>query len=414
MKKLMPSTQRGQALVMIALAAIGLFGFAALAIDGSAVFSDRRHAQNAADTSALAAALAKIRGQDWHNAAFTRSTSNSYNNNGTTNIVEVNLCSETGITCEGMPTSADPTQYIRVKITSHVKLYFARIIGRSEVINYVEAVARAVPGYKSSLYGGNAVVGLNPTLCKAVEFNGNADMTITGSGIYVNSNCAPNAFNNDSNSPGRLNVPCISTVGESSYTNGKVILGQANCPKENVVPITAPPDPKIDCGTQQATKTGNTLSPGKWSGAFPPPGITNLQSGAYCVSNGNFQVNGGDTLIGSDVTIYMIDGFVKWNGGAQVRLDAPDSGPYAGLLLYLPPTNNNDVNVNGNGDSQIVGSIWAPSSEIIVQGGGGQQGLQCQFVGDRVILNGGSGTNIDYQAAMNYQPPIPPAIEMTQ
>jgi len=110
----------------------------------------------------------------------------------------------------------------------------------------------------------------------------------------------------------------------------------------------------------------------------------------------------------------MIDGFVKWNGGAQVRLDAPDSGPYAGLLLYLPPTNNNDVNVNGNGDSQIVGSIWAPSSEIIVQGGGGQQGLQCQFVGDRVILNGGSGTNIDYQAAVTYQPPIPPAIEMTQ
>ncbi len=50
MKKLMPSTQSGQALVMIALAAIGLFGFAALAIDGSAIFSDRRHAQNAADT----------------------------------------------------------------------------------------------------------------------------------------------------------------------------------------------------------------------------------------------------------------------------------------------------------------------------------------------------------------------------
>ena len=59
MKLSMPSSQRGQALVMIALAAIGLFAFAALAIDGSAIFSDRRHAQNAADTSALAAALAK-------------------------------------------------------------------------------------------------------------------------------------------------------------------------------------------------------------------------------------------------------------------------------------------------------------------------------------------------------------------
>ena len=51
MKLSMPSSQRGQALVMIALAAIGLFAFAALAIDGSTIFSDRRHAQNAADTS---------------------------------------------------------------------------------------------------------------------------------------------------------------------------------------------------------------------------------------------------------------------------------------------------------------------------------------------------------------------------
>ncbi|HEX9332631.1 MAG TPA: pilus assembly protein TadG-related protein, partial [Anaerolineales bacterium] len=53
--------ERGQALILIAFAAVGLVGFAALAIDGSRVFSDRRHAQNAADTAVLAAALAKIR-----------------------------------------------------------------------------------------------------------------------------------------------------------------------------------------------------------------------------------------------------------------------------------------------------------------------------------------------------------------
>ncbi len=53
--------EKGQALVIIALAAVSLFGFTALAIDGSRVFSDRRHAQNAADTAALAAALSKIR-----------------------------------------------------------------------------------------------------------------------------------------------------------------------------------------------------------------------------------------------------------------------------------------------------------------------------------------------------------------
>ena len=54
-----PSKERGQALILIALAAIGLVGIAGLAIDGSAKFSDRRHAQNAADSAALAGALAK-------------------------------------------------------------------------------------------------------------------------------------------------------------------------------------------------------------------------------------------------------------------------------------------------------------------------------------------------------------------
>src|SRR5258705_13459829 len=53
-------TERGQALILIALAAIGLFGIAGLVIDGGAKFSDRRHAQNAADTASLAAALAKL------------------------------------------------------------------------------------------------------------------------------------------------------------------------------------------------------------------------------------------------------------------------------------------------------------------------------------------------------------------
>ncbi len=55
------SSEEGQALIIIALAAAVLFAFSALAMDGSMVFSDRRYAQNAADTAVLAAALVKIR-----------------------------------------------------------------------------------------------------------------------------------------------------------------------------------------------------------------------------------------------------------------------------------------------------------------------------------------------------------------
>src|ERR1051326_344389 len=75
------TTERGQALILIALAAIGLFAMTGLAIDGSAKFSDRRHAQNAADAAALAGALAKINADpQWDLTAMNRARGNGYDN----------------------------------------------------------------------------------------------------------------------------------------------------------------------------------------------------------------------------------------------------------------------------------------------------------------------------------------------
>ena len=48
--------QHGQAIVLIVVGIVGLIGMTALAIDGGNAYSDRRHAQNAADTAAFAAA----------------------------------------------------------------------------------------------------------------------------------------------------------------------------------------------------------------------------------------------------------------------------------------------------------------------------------------------------------------------
>ena len=113
MVKMKHAMERGQALILIALAAIGLFGITGLAIDGSAKFSDRRHAQNAADTAALAAALAKATALTnglanspascpppsgfsaspvcaaLQLAALDRADSNGYDNNLVSNTVEV-------------------------------------------------------------------------------------------------------------------------------------------------------------------------------------------------------------------------------------------------------------------------------------------------------------------------------------
>ena len=78
------SSEKGQALILITFAMIALIGFTALAIDGGRAFEEKRHAQNAADTSALAAALAYQRGENILTTAQQRAASNGYDDNGTT------------------------------------------------------------------------------------------------------------------------------------------------------------------------------------------------------------------------------------------------------------------------------------------------------------------------------------------
>src|SRR5512143_4113605 len=91
----MPSsrrTERGQVLVIVVFGLVALIGAAGLAIDGGNAYSDRRHAQNAADTAALAAGLTYLRSEgNWdasRQAGMDRATNNGYDDNGTSNEVQ--------------------------------------------------------------------------------------------------------------------------------------------------------------------------------------------------------------------------------------------------------------------------------------------------------------------------------------
>ncbi|MFM8425464.1 MAG: pilus assembly protein TadG-related protein, partial [Chloroflexota bacterium] len=168
------NSESGQALILIVFAIIGLIGMTGLTVDGGIAFSDKRNAQNAADTAALAAGRMMIRANDWdvaQAAGFDLAANNGYNNNGTTNIVQV-----VRPPIEGLYAGDD--DYVQVLITSHVQTTFARVVGITEMTNYVNAVAKVIPPTKVNMFEGNAVVGLSPDQCKAVKYQGNADTTL--------------------------------------------------------------------------------------------------------------------------------------------------------------------------------------------------------------------------------------------
>ena len=192
--------ERGQALIMVALAVVGLFGFSALAIDGSRVFSDRRHAQNAADTAALAAALARVRAASnpsqaaidaaTVSAGLDRAASNGYTNDADS-TVEVHMCNETGLNppCEGLPGGATLSEYIQVKIVSTIPTTFARIIGRQQVTSILTAVARARSGLPTPLFNGAALAALKPDGDSTLGGNGVVTLDVNNSGEIGRASC---------------------------------------------------------------------------------------------------------------------------------------------------------------------------------------------------------------------------------
>jgi Flp pilus assembly protein TadG len=424
------NTQRrsegGQALVLLVLALVGLLGFTALAIDGGMVYSDRRNAQNAADTAALAGALAKVEGQNWYQKALDRAASNHYVKGGTATDVQVYDPPING-------PYAGKDEYIQVIITSTVNTSFAQFVFGGPLRNTVESVAHAKPGTVGPPYDGHAIVGLAQTACSVVFVHGNQSTDITGSGILVNSSnddCATDtneccAFT-VSGGAGHLSAPSIDVVGGAKLNTGdpSTVLGSTPLNTGYQPQYPYPPNfnvPTPDC-TTNAKVTGNTMDAGNYSGTFPPARVTKLNPGVYCI-NGDFVTNGGDTLEGSDIFLY-IKGKIKLDGNSTVdlsaKMDDPDGTyPYKGLLMYVDPQNyanvpNCTVILNGTSDTKLVGTVMAPSCDVSLLGTNGTDSYHSQVIGYTVEMGGTLDLYLTYNPLENYVANDPALISTTQ
>jgi len=411
---LMQKNERGQALVVIALALIVLFGILGLVIDGGNAFLDRRKAQNAADSAALAASVTRIRGEhDWVAAALTAAANNGYNSDGIKNVVTV----------YSPPTSgpfAGNIEYIQVVITSHVNTYFAKVIGTSQITNIVEAVARSKPSEVKEVLQGMAIVSLAPTSnClneKAFWIHGNTTLDITGGGVFINSDNEDCALLQQGN--GTVHIQGsnqISVVGGASIQKPQLLTPGVTIGTSSV---NYPPPffmPAVDCGEEDAqiNEDGVSMSPGTWDEKFPPEGVTQLDEGVYCL-NAGFEVTGNETITGQDVTFIILSGEVRFGGSANLILSAPTAGTYKGLLIYLPMENDSQVVLNGGSESSFTGTILAPASEIVINGNSSPSGFHSQIIGYRVDADGSGTIVIVYDDEQNYDAVTMPEVQLSQ
>ncbi|HNC07647.1 MAG TPA: pilus assembly protein TadG-related protein, partial [Anaerolineales bacterium] len=253
-QKYRPS-EKGQAIIMIVFAIIGLIGVSALAIDGVNAYLESRRAETAASAAALTAALTRIEGGNWRAAALATAAANGYDNNGVTNTVEMNTPPLSG------PYSGN-SEYIEVIITSHIKTYFATVVGVPYITNRALVISQSKPSELGEMFKGYAVISLAPStqceLHRGFWIHSEATLNLEGGGLFVNSNNPDCAFISFGSGSVRVqDASPISVVGGADIQKPKLITP---FPIETgIAPIPFPIPykmPRAGCGSKIATPDG--------------------------------------------------------------------------------------------------------------------------------------------------------------
>ncbi len=435
MKKIKSSkNERGQALILITFAIIGLIGFVGLVVDGGMAYSDHRHAQNAADSAAYAAALQHA-STTTHNLAIEKlaakniALQNGYDSNLVTNTVNITTSTPPNGSC---PDNAGDNVDYKVEIVSHLSTTFARVVGINQMTSRVFATARACDmSGGGPLYAGSSVFATKLGDCgngqkdKALFIQGSSKLQVWGGDLgtaSLDGNCIDFTGGEAQLKKAESGTECADVItaapsSESSDADWSSLKGQDGCGKKifNQTIAAPPADLGITCsGTAAPVSLGSsTLKPGNWTGDFPPSGISTLNPGVYCVT-GDFKVNNNANLTGNGVTIVLKTGKLQWNGGAEIKLSAPTSGNTKGLLIYMPPGNSSDLDVNGNSNAKITGTILAQDSNCYFAGSGQLQKQTLQFICSTWGMNGNGQAEIMYDSSLFYGPYNDPSIILIQ
>ena len=424
-------SESGQVMAFLAIVFVVVVVIAALAIDGGMLFSDRRHAQNAADASSLAGgsgAAYYMRLSNVNYNAFVCGTSGATNTASAAEtaaithaalndyVIDTDITDNHGVTvaCEinDLGSYEDKHLDIITKITRDTATNFAHLIYDGPWRNEVEAITRIYP--PAPLAFGKAIIALNNSGCSGntngVIFSGSSNTTVTGGGVWSNGCLTGNgtSFNVTVNNGG------VGFAGTSTGTLTNINPSPQHIPSELPDYSTVVNEP--DCSglpnrtvpkTSPATIEAGIYDEIKWTG-----GDLTLNPGLYCVTGSKgISINGG-SVQGNGVTIFLQSGGVTINGNVSpVDIRAPEEAPdpspaIPGILFYLANGNTNTISVTGNSTSFYLGTVYAPDGDLYFSGASGTDPtFNTQLIGNNVEVSGGATIDINFNDDENFEKP---------
>jgi hypothetical protein len=267
----------------------------------------------------------------------------------------------------------------------------------------VPVLARAVAHSGSSNGSGTGCVYTLGATGTDFLANGNANISAPNCGLNIDSSSSNSAMTINGNIT--LDMASIGIVG--GYTkNGNVSMTPAT-PTTGITPYSDPLSylPGYTCTTGSCTPSGGgssvtcqsnqnyngtktyALSPGCYDGlTFNGNSGATLSPGTYII-NGGLTFNGNNTITGTGVTFYMASGGITMNGNTILKVSAPTSGTYSGVLFDQSPSDTSTATFNGNDSASIQGIMYFPDANLTMNGNSSTV-LYTDFIVQSLTLNG--------------------------
>jgi Flp pilus assembly protein TadG len=373
--------ERGNALIIGAATLPLILGSAAFAVDSIQMALMKRQLQHAADSAAMAGAYALEQNVDPEDAVHHDLDQNYF---------PILTQAESVV----VGPSGGYQQTVRVQLTTAKKLPFFSLFTHSTTTITGDATAALVQTGNFcmlSLYNGTDA---------GIDVNGTADVTL-GCGMAANST-GTQAVTAGGNST--ITASPIMAVGGLDGTSNNFVAptklqphSQAQADPFLSVPNPTPPSP---C-TPGGALTGGTYATGTYCfasvGIQPSNAATFGDGSVIYVNGGDVDIKGDFTAMNSTLVMTGTNGQAgnfTMNSQANLKMSAPTSGTYKGLIVYRDRRAANvGIKINGGASSQFSGAIYMPSTDMEFTGNSGMN-VQClQMVGRKLIFRGTAQLN---------------------
>ena len=402
--------ESGGTLVFSALALTVLLGMAGLGIDAAMWFTSKRQMQTVADVGVVSAVtvLAKSGGTVAAKQAAVESAALNGFADGSDGQVTVNVPPQFG-------PNAGRNGYVEVIVDRQIQASLASLFVDGPVTVRARAVGGVVTG------GANCILGLDPTIDAAVEFQGSPDITLS-CGIASNSSSDQAIL---VKGDAAVVADAAQAYGEISVEGSGILSTRSPAqPLSERLPNPfkntkiALPDPA--CSAAGPTSYGSesvTLNPRSYCGGLSFDGtVVTFQPGVHVIDSGDLSASGGAILSGTDVTFVFTSadpnrvGGLSLAGGTVADLFAPgseghfpfdpmdpDHGSYAGMLFVQDPAAPAMAanKLTGGSAMNFGGALYFPNQEVVYSGGSAEADGCMQIVARKVTFAGSAVVNYD-------------------